>query len=132
LIHAILPTNHRSAAVAVFPLSLSPQAATVAPSGSQQFAATIQGTSNAADLVSGWGSAGKSFEWHQLHWASHGSCQHRPHTITATRVAGASATSEAALRVINLSPAAVLTCHHEDARDGAYLEEVTLTTDRGI
>ncbi len=50
------------------------------------------------------------------------------YTITATSAADTSATaSPVQLVVINASAASVLTYHNDDARDGAYLQEMTLT-----
>jgi hypothetical protein len=49
------------------------------------------------------------------------------HTIAATTAADSAASASSAVTVINISQTAVLTYHNDDARDGAYLEEMILT-----
>ena len=118
-----------SAQVAVFAMSVSPSSATIAPSGTQQFTATIQGLSNTAvtwsvDGVAGGNSANGTISSSGLYSAPSAI---GAHTIAATSVAIPTSSAQAGLTVINVSQAAVLTYHNDDARDGAYLEEVTLT-----
>lgn len=118
-----------SASVAVFTFALSPQVVTVAPSSTQQYTATIQGISNAAvnwsvDGVAGGNASSGTITSGGLYTAPSGI---GPHTITASSATDASATQTAQLTVVNVSQAAVLTYHNDDARDGAYLQEVTLT-----
>ena len=119
-----------SASVAVFTLALSPQDATVAPSSTQQFTATIQGITNTAvnwsvDGVAGGNATSGTISSSGLYTAPSAI---GTHTITASSAADTSATPQTAtLTVINVSQAAVLTYHNDDARDGAYLQEVTLT-----
>jgi hypothetical protein len=49
------------------------------------------------------------------------------HTITATSTANPAVTATSYLTVINAAKAAVLTYHNNDARDGAYIDELILT-----
>ncbi len=49
------------------------------------------------------------------------------HNVTATSVAYPSDSVTARVTVVNGAQSAVLTFHNDDARDGAYLDEVTLT-----
>ena len=49
------------------------------------------------------------------------------HTITAASVANPSGAATTSITVINTSPGAVLTYHNDDARDGAFTQETTLT-----
>jgi hypothetical protein len=50
-----------------------------------------------------------------------------PHIVTATSVAESPDSASASVVVANLADSAVLTYHNDDARDGAYLEEVNLS-----
>ncbi len=118
-----------SAQVAVFAMSLSPSSATIAPSGTQQFTATIQGLTNtgvtwAVDGVAGGNSSNGTISSSGLYSAPSAI---GAHTIAAISVAIPTSSVQAKLTVINIAQAAVLTYHNDDARDGAYLEEVTLT-----
>jgi hypothetical protein len=122
-------SNYASASVAVFTLTLSPQVATVAPSSTQQFTATVAGISNTAvswsvDGVAGGNASTGTISSSGLYTAPSGTGSH---TVTASAAADISATATAQLTVVNVSQAAVLTYHNDDARDGAYLQEVTLT-----
>jgi hypothetical protein len=49
------------------------------------------------------------------------------HKITASMATSPSVSVNAILAVINDSPGAVLTYHNDDARDGAFTQEITLT-----
>jgi len=118
-----------SAQVTVFAMSVSPSSAMIAPSGTQQFTATIQGLSNTAvtwsvDGVAGGNSNNGTITSDGLYSAP---AAIGAHTIAATSAAVPTSSVQAALTVINISHAAVLTYHNDDARDGAYLEEVSLT-----
>ena len=118
-----------SAQVAVFAMSLSPSSATIAPSGTQQFTATIQGLTNTAvtwsvDGVAVGNSSNGTISSSGLYSAPSAI---GAHTIAAISVAIPTSSVQAKLTVINIAQAAVLTYHNDDARDGAYLEEVTLT-----
>ena len=115
--------------VTVFFLSISPTAATAAPSGTEQFSATVQGLTNATltwsvDGVVGGNSTVGTVSASGRYTAPASLGQH---TIAASPVAVPSASASATLTVINVSPGTVLTYHNDDARDGAYLEEVSLT-----
>lgn len=118
-----------STSVAVFLLSISPTSATAAPSGAEQFSATVQGLTNATltwsvDGVAGGNSTVGTVSASGRYTAPASLGQH---TIAASPVAVPSASASATLTVINVSPGTVLTYHNDDARDGAYLEEVSLT-----
>ena len=47
--------------------------------------------------------------------------------MTATTTTTPSVSASASVTVVNLAQSAVLTYHNDDARDGAYMQEVTLT-----
>jgi len=118
-----------SATVSVFAFTVSPAAVTVAPSGNEQFTATIQGLSPttvtwSVDGVAGGSAATGTISASGLYSAP---STIGAHTIKATSNADTSASVSASLTVINASQAAVLTYHNDDARDGSYLEEVSLT-----
>lgn len=122
-------SSNASAAVTVFTFGVSPQVATIAPSNTQQFTSNIQGISNTAvswsvDGVAGGNASTGTISSSGLYTAPSGTGSH---TVTASPAADTSATATAQLTVVNVSQAAVLTYHNDDARDGAYLEEVTLT-----
>src|SRR5208337_4949727 len=164
-----------SATVAVFTLSVSPSAATVALSATEQFTATAQGLSApvfswSVDTIAGGNSTVGTITTAGLYTAP---AQAGTHTIaasvvnasgtasaavtvisftvtpstatvdpsatqqftaaiqasteTATTTTTPSVSADAAVTVVNLAQAAVLTYHNDDARDGAYMQEVTLT-----
>jgi len=118
-----------STSVAVFLLSISPTSATAAPSGTEQFSATVRGLTNttltwSVDGVAGGNSTVGTVSASGRYTAPASLGQH---TIAASPVAVPSASASATLTVINVSPGTVLTYHNDDARDGAYLEEVSLT-----
>ncbi|MGC1373667.1 MAG: hypothetical protein WA824_16135, partial [Candidatus Sulfotelmatobacter sp.] len=119
-----------SASVAVFTFTVSPQDTTVSPSSEQQFTATIQGISNtevnwSVDGIAGGNSDVGTISASGLYTAPSAL---GAHTITAASAADPSATaSPVQVVVVNASAAAVLTYHNDDARDGAYLKETTLT-----
>lgn len=126
---ALDPALTASATVSVFVFTISPTTATVAPSSSQQFAATIQGLTNTSvtwsvDGVAGGDANTGTITANGLYSAPAAIGAHK---ITATSVADPTFSVTASLTVINVAQAAVLTYHNDDARDGAYLEEVTLT-----
>jgi hypothetical protein len=115
--------------ITVFALSISPTSATAAPSGTKQFSATVQGLTNAAvtwsvDGIAGGNSTVGTVSSVGLYTAPAALGQH---TIAASPLANPSANAPATLTVINVAPGTVLTYHNDDARDGAYLEEVSLT-----
>lgn len=123
------PPVSASAQVTVFEISVSPSSGTVVPSGTQQFSATIQGLTNTAvtwsvDSVPGGNSTRGTISASGLYSAPSAIGAHR---IGATSVANPNTSAYSAITVINFAPAAVLTYHNDDARDGAYLQEVSLT-----
>ncbi len=123
------PSLTASVAVSVFSLSLTPTSAMIAPSATEQFTATIQGLTNTSvtwsvDGVAGGNSSTGTISSSGLYTAP---ATTGSHTIVAASAADSSATVSAALTVINAAQASVLTYHNDDARDGAYLEEVELT-----
>lgn len=103
-------------------LTVSPASATVVPGGTQQFTANESATWS-VDGVPGGGSS--------MGTISSGGLYKAPttigaHTITATSTANPTVTATSYLTVINAAKSAVLTYHNDDARDGAYLDELTL------
>jgi|CZKH01.1.fsa_nt_gi hypothetical protein len=117
------------AAITVINLTISPAATTVDLSGTQQFTATIQGSNNpsvtwSVDDVAGGSATTGTITSDGLYTAPSAVGSH---TITATTAAPASVSVNAVLTVINGSPGAVLTYHNDDARDGAFIQETTLT-----
>ena len=118
-----------SAPVTVFTMSTSPSSATVAPSGTLQFSATIQGLSKTDvtwtvdGVVGGNGTVG-TITSAGLYTAPFSV---GPHTITGASNAAPSSPFTSYLTVTDTSPGAVLTFHNDDARDGAFTEETTLT-----
>jgi hypothetical protein len=132
--HAVAATDANTgvstsaAPAAVFTMSTSPSLTTVAPSGTMQFSATIQGLANtgvtwSVDGVAGGNATNGTIASTGLYTAPFAL---GPHTITASAVSP-SFTVPAYLTVTNTSPGAVLTYHNDDARDGAFTEETTLS-----
>ena len=118
-----------STSVSVFIFTLTYPSSTVAPSGTEQFTATITGIANTAvtwsvDGVASGNSTAGTISATGLYTAPGTLGQH---TITASSSADPTATASAAITVNNQSAAAVLTYHNDDARDGAFLEEAILT-----
>ncbi|MGB8911132.1 MAG: hypothetical protein WCC85_02595, partial [Candidatus Sulfotelmatobacter sp.] len=122
------PSLTASAAVSVFIFTISPTSLTLAPSATEQFSTTIQGLPNttvawSVDGVAGGNSTAGTITSSGLYTAP---AAIGAHTITATSSADPALSVSAALTVINVAQAAVLTYHNDDARDGAYTEEVNL------
>ena len=118
-----------TASVSVVDFTIAPSSSTIAPSTTKQFTATIEGLSNASvtwavDGTTGGSAATGTISASGLYTAP---AAIGAHTISATSVADTVLTASASLTVVNISQAAVLTYHNDDARDGAYLEEVRLT-----
>lgn len=118
-----------SAQVTVWSFSISPTGATLAPGGTQQFATTIKGISNTSvtwsvDGIAGGNTSVGTVSTSGLYTAPSAT---GAHNVTATSVAYLSDSVTARVTVVNVAASAVLTYHNDDARDGAYLEEVTLT-----
>jgi hypothetical protein len=103
-------------------LSVSPVTATVAPNGTQQFTSSAPATWS-VDGVAGGSSSTGTISSSGLYKAP---ATMGPHKITATSTANSAVTATSYLTVINAAQAAVLSYHNDDARDGAYLEELTL------
>ncbi|MFZ0732003.1 MAG: Ig-like domain-containing protein [Candidatus Sulfotelmatobacter sp.] len=123
------PSASASAPVTVFSFALSPGSGIVLnPSATQQFTATIQGLTNTAvtwsvDGVAGGNSSAGTITTSGLYTAPNAI---GAHAVTATSVANPPSALTSDVTVINVSQSAVLTYHNDDARDGAYLQEVTL------
>ena len=108
---------------------VSPSSAVIAPSATQQFSATVQGVSNTSvtwsvDSIAGGNSTDGVITSSGLYTAP---AAVGTYTIVATSTADPSLSGSATVTVSQGSQAAVLTYHNDDARDGAFLEEVTLT-----
>jgi len=118
-----------SAQVTVWSFTISPTGATVAPGGTQQFTTTIQGITNTSvtwsvDGIAGGNNSVGTISATGLYTAPSAT---GAHNVTATSVAYPSDSVTARVTVVNVAQSAVLTYHNDDARDGAYLDEVTLT-----
>ena len=123
------PAISASASADVFTLAVSPTSAVLAASATQQFTSTIQGLTNttvtwSVDGVAGGNATSGTITSAGLYTAP---SSMGPHTITATSAAEPADSVTASVVVANLAPHAVLTYHNDDARDGAYVQEVTLT-----
>ncbi|HKT87744.1 MAG TPA: hypothetical protein VJQ59_04875 [Candidatus Sulfotelmatobacter sp.] len=123
------PSGSASVAVTVFSFTLSPSSGTLLnPGATQQFTATIQGLTNtgvtwSVDGVAGGNSTTGAISTTGLYTAPNSV---GAHAITATSVANPSSAITSNVTVVNVANSAVLTYHNDDARDGAYLQEVTL------
>jgi len=123
------PSGTASAAVTVFSIGISPGGAVILPRGTQQFTATIAGISNTAvtwsvDGIAGGNSSVGTIDSTGLYTAPNATGGHR---IVAASAAYPAGTAQSSLTVLNRAPGAVLTYHNNDARDGAFTEETTLT-----
>lgn len=121
--------NTASVQLNVFSFAISPDGAAISPGSTLQFTATIQGLTNTAVTWSVDGAAGGNSSVGTVSTSGLYTAPNAigPHTVTAASVAYPSDTVNARITVINVAQSAVLTYHNDDARDGAYLEEVTLT-----
>jgi len=118
-----------SASVAVLTLSVSPTGILVSPGATQQFTADIQGATNttvtwSVDGIAGGNATGGTISAGGLYTAPIAT---GAHTITATSVAFSSISFNSQVVVPNAASGAVLTYHNDDARDGAFTEESSLT-----
>lgn len=123
------PSANASAAVTVFDFSISPGGTLLAPGGTQQFTTTIQGLTDttvtwSVDGNTGGNSSVGTVSTNGLYTAPGTT---GPHTISAASVAYPSISVSSQVTVENSVPGAVLTYHNDNTRDGAYLQEVTLT-----
>jgi len=119
-----------SAPITVINFTISPATATVDPSTTQPFTATIQGSSDATftwsvDGVAGGNATTGTVSASGLYTAPSAL---GGHTVTATTTTTPTVSVNAPLTVVNESTGAVLTYHNDDARDGAFIQETTLTT----
>lgn len=123
------PSASATSSITVFSLVLSPGTTLLAPSATQQFTATVQGISNTGVTWSVDGTAGGSSSTGTI--TSSGlytaPATTGAHTISAASVAFPSSDATTSITVVNSSPGAVLTYHNDDARDGAFTDETTLT-----
>ncbi|MCU1300822.1 MAG: hypothetical protein JWQ87_1106 [Candidatus Sulfotelmatobacter sp.] len=109
---------------------VSPSSTVLAPSGTQPFTATVKGSTNTAVTWSVDGVAGGNSTTGII---TSGGSYTAPsavgaHTVVATSSADPTASGSATVTVMKPgSGAAVLTYHNDDARDGAFLQEVNLT-----
>ncbi|MGA8506055.1 MAG: hypothetical protein WB762_10655 [Candidatus Sulfotelmatobacter sp.] len=118
-----------SAAVTVINFTVTPSTATIDPSATQQFTAAIQGSTESTftwsvDGVAGGNATTGTVSPSGLYTAP---SVLGAHTVTATTTTTPSVSANAAVTVVNVAQAAVLTYHNDDARDGAYMQEVALT-----
>lgn len=117
-----------SVQVTVFSFSMSPNGAVISPNATEQYTATIEGLTNTSvswsvDGVGGGNSSVGTIDATGLYTAPNAIGVHK---ITAASSAYPSDTVNSRVTVINVAQSAVLTYHNDDARDGAYLQEVTL------
>jgi len=124
-------TKSASATVAVISLAVAPSSVNLAPLGTQQFTATVQGTSNTAVTWSVNGVVGGN---NTVGTITSGGLYTAPgtvgtYTVTATSVALPSYSVNASVTVVSAPPGtvSVLTYHNDDVRDGANTSETTLT-----
>lgn len=118
-----------NAQISVFSFTITPGATLLSPGAKQQYTATITGLTNssvtwAVDTVAGGNSSVGTIDSTGLYTAPNAIGLH---TITAASAAVPADTVSSRVTVVNVAQSAVLTYHNDDARDGAYLEEVTLT-----
>jgi hypothetical protein len=118
-----------SVQVTVFLFAISPGATLLSPNATEQYTATIQGINNTSvnwsvDSVAGGNSSVGTISTSGLYTAPNAIGLH---TITATSATYTSDSVSSRVTVVNVAQSAVLTYHNDDVRDGAYLEEVTLT-----
>lgn len=114
----------------IFMLTLSPGPSAVAPGGTQQYTATVQGLSEGTvtwwvDGVAGGNSTTGTISSAGLYTAPEATAEH---TIAASPTSYPALTVTTTVTIINTSSGAVLTYHNDDARDGAFTQETTLTT----
>lgn len=123
------PAATASAAVTVFDFSISPRGTVLAPGATQQYTTTIQGLTDSTVTWSVDGNAGGNSSVGMIStsglYTAPGTTG--PHTISATSAAYPSSSVSSHVTVESSVPAAVLTYHNDDTRDGAYLQESTLT-----
>ncbi len=139
--HTIMAANSTdaeesaTAAVTVYVMTISPLAVTLAPSGTKQFTATVQGLSSSTvnwsvDGIAGGNSSTGTVSSSGLYTAP--STGGTSHTVTATSTVYSAATVSASVTVSGGSgggsTTSVYTYHNDDARSGANTHETLLTT----
>jgi hypothetical protein len=110
-------------------VAILPPAATIITGGTQQFSGYINNVTSTAltwsvDGVSGGSATVGTISNTGLY---KGPSAVGAHTITATSTANPSLSATASITVTNQSAGSVLTYHNDDARDGAFTQETTLT-----
>jgi hypothetical protein len=125
-ISAVDATLSASATITVNGLTITPTASTVLPSATLQF--TAAGSSSSIS----WSVDGATGGSAQVGTISQSGLYTAPfatgaHVIAASLTSNPSVIAKDTLTVINSSPGAVLTYHNDDARDGAFTSETTLT-----
>jgi len=124
------PSASASAPITVFSFTLSPGSGTLLnPGATQQFTATIQGLTNtgvtwSVDGVAGGNATTGTINTSGLYTAPNAV---GAHAIMAASIANPSSSLTSNVTVVDVTDSAVLTYHNDDARDGAYLQEVTLS-----
>jgi hypothetical protein len=119
-----------AAAVTVLSLSISPAGTLLAPGGSQQFSANIQGVATTGVTWSVDGTAGGNTSVGTISASGLYTAPNAigEHTVSVSSVTFPSAVATSNLTIQNTAPGAVLTYHNDDARDGAFTQETTLTS----
>ena len=124
------PSQSASAAVSVILLTVSPQRVSLAPNGTQQFTASVQGTNNTGVSWSVDGVAGGNGTVGTISSSGFYTAPGSPgaHTVTATSSALPSYSVNASVTVSLAPPGtvSVLTYRNDDVRDGANLNETNL------
>ena len=118
-----------SASVSVFDISISPAGVVLAAGATQSFSASVQGLASTAvtwavDGDPGGSSVAGTITPSGLYTAASVA---GAHTITATSMENPAASGSTNLTVVNVNPGSVLTYHNDDARDGAFTQEVILS-----
>ena len=121
-------TKSATATVTVIDFELVPAAATVDPLLTQQFTVIVPGSTApnvtwSIDGIAGGNAVTGTVSSSGLYTAP---SRVGSHKITATVATAPSVSVNAILTVIDDSPGAVLTYHNDDARDGAFTQEITL------
>jgi hypothetical protein len=124
-------TKSANAAVAVISLTVSPATTMLAPLGTRQFTATVEGTTNTAVTWSVNGVLGGNSSVGTITTTGLYTAPLAPgsYTVTATSVALPSYSANASVTVSTAAGTVpMLTYHNDDVRDGANLNETTLNT----
>ncbi len=126
-------TKQASAAVTLASLIIYPQKTSIAPQGTRQFTAQVQGLQNnsvtwSVDGVTGGNSSVGTITVQGMYTAP---ANNGTHTVTATAVALPTYSVNASASIVTPPPGVtpVLTYHNDDARDGANVQETTLNPD---